>query len=143
MSQETFAARLKYAMDKAELKQADLAEKSGAPRSAISQYLSGKNVPSPGRLEALATATGATVAFLKGEEEPEKREKIPFIKKISPIDAAQCMGKSAQFVRNGLQRGILPFGNAVPGKGKKFDYYINPFRFREYVGAEQFDSYFG
>ena len=42
---ETFAKRLKYAMDQTGLKQAGLAEKSGAPRSAISQYLSGRNIP--------------------------------------------------------------------------------------------------
>ena len=49
---ETFAKRLKYAMDQAGLKQAGLAEKSGAPRSAISQYLSGRNIRGPERMRA-------------------------------------------------------------------------------------------
>lgn len=52
-------------------------------------------------------------------------------------------GKSDQFVRIGLQRGLLPFGNAVPGTGACWNYYINPTKFRDYVGADQFNSFFG
>ena len=63
----TFAKRLKYAMDQAGLKQAGLAEKSSAPRSAISQYLSGRNIPGPERMRALAEATGVSLGFLTGE----------------------------------------------------------------------------
>ena len=58
-------------------------------------------------------------------------------------EAARCMGKSDQFVRIGLQRGLLPFGNAVPGTGACWNYYINPTKFRDYVGADQFNSFFG
>ncbi|OKZ68084.1 MAG: hypothetical protein BHV93_14295 [Clostridiales bacterium 52_15] len=67
----------------------------------------------------------------------------PPIKKISVKEAARCMGKSDQFVRIGLQRGLLPFGNAVPGTGNNWNYYINPIKFREYVGAEVFNNFFG
>ena len=67
----------------------------------------------------------------------------PPIKKISVKEAARCMGKSDQFVRIGLQRGLLPFGNAVPGTGNNWNYYINPAKFREYVGAEAFNTFFG
>lgn len=48
----------------------------------------------------------------------------PPVKKISVKEAARCMGKSDQFVRIGLQRGLLPFGNAVPGTGNNWNYYI-------------------
>ena len=57
--------------------------------------------------------------------------------------AARCLGKSNQFVRVGLQRGLLPFGNAVPGTRERFNYYISPIRFRDYVGAERFNEFFG
>ena len=53
------------------------------------------------------------------------------------------MGKSDQFVLIGLQRGLLPLGKAVPGTGNNRNYYINPTKFREYVGAEAFNSFFG
>ena len=46
-------------------------------------------------------------------------------------------------MRIGLQRGLLPFGNAVPGTGNNWNYYINPAKFREYVGAEAFNTFFG
>ena len=138
---ETFAKRLKYAMDQAGLKQAGLAEKSGAPRSAISQYLSGRNIPGPERMRALAEATSVSLGFLTGEEKPPAGTEPPPVKKISA--AARCLGKSNQFVRVGLQRGSLPFGSAVPGTGDKFNYYISPIRFRDYVGAERFDAFFG
>lgn len=71
------------------------------------------------------------------------KEVPPSVKKISVKEAARCMGKSDQFVRIGLQRGLLPFGNAVPGTGSKWIYYINPAKFREYVGAEAFNTFFG
>lgn len=47
--------------------------------------------------------------------------------------AARLMGKSEQFVRIGLQRGILPFGAAVK-VSTKYTYYISPSKFYEYIG---------
>ena len=140
---DTFAKRLKYAMDQAGLKQAGLAEKSGAPRSAISQYLSGRNIPGPERMRALAEAASVSLGFLTGEEKPPAGAEPSPVKKISTAAAARCLGKSNQFVRVGLQRGRLPFGNAVPGVGDKYNYYISPIRFRDYVGVERFNEFFG
>ncbi len=60
------------------------------------------------------------------------------IRKIMPELAAAMMGKGPQFVRIGLQRNLLPFGNAVPtgniGRKQKFSYYISPKLFMEYTG---------
>jgi hypothetical protein len=54
-------------------------------------------------------------------------------KNISVKEAANKMGKSEQFVRVGLQRGILPFGVAVK-LSSVYTYYINPKQFKEYIG---------
>ena len=86
---ETFAKRLKYAMDQAGLKQEGLAENSGAPRSAISQYLSGRNIPGPERMRALADATNVSLGFLTGEEKPPTATEPPPVKKISTAAAAR------------------------------------------------------
>jgi hypothetical protein len=43
------------------------------------------------------------------------------------------MGKSPQFVRIGLQRGILPFGKAVK-QSSIWTYHISPKLFYEYIG---------
>ena len=136
---KNFSEGLKYAMAQANMSQSALSEKSGCSKAAISQYLSGKNTPGPAKMKVLAEALGTSVAVLMGEEAPVV---LP-IGKITCDLAAQCMGKSHHFVRVGLQQGILPFGNAVPGTGNRWDYYINPAKFREYVGAERFDSFFG
>lgn len=49
--------------------------------------------------------------------------------------AAQLMGKSEQFVRIGLQRGLLPFGTAVK-MSSMWTYHISPQKFYEYMGIE-------
>ena len=139
----TIAERLKYAMEQANMSQSALSEKAGASKAAISQYLSGKNTPGPERVKALADATGTTFEFLMGYGGAPVKDAPPPVKKISVKEAARCMGKSDQFARIGLQRGLLPFGNAVPGTGNNWNYYINPTKFREYVGAEAFNSFFG
>ncbi len=137
----TFAERLKNAMEQTNVSQSDLSRRTGASKAAISQYLSGKNTPGPDRIKALADATGVSFDYLMGYGAAPVAE--PPIKKISVKEAARCMGKSDQFVRIGLQRGLLPFGNAVPGTGNNWNYYINPAKFREYVGAEAFNTFFG
>lgn len=137
----TLAERLQSAMKLANMTQAELAAQTGASRAAISQYLSGKNVPNMDRIKALADATGVTFDYLIGYGTAPATE-VP-LKKISVKEAARCMGKSDQFVRIGLQRGLLPFGKAVPGTGRCWNYYINPAKFKEFVGAEQFSDFFG
>lgn len=50
-------------------------------------------------------------------------------------DAAKLLGKSEQFVRIGLQRGILPFGYAVK-MSSKWTYHISEGKIYEYLGGE-------
>ena len=52
---------------------------------------------------------------------------------ITVKQAAEIMGKCQQFVRIGLQRGLLPFGTAVKAE-KRWSYYISPKLFYDYVG---------
>ena len=92
----------------------------------------------------LAEATGTTATYLQREDPAVERDPIAYpMVNISVAEAAECLGKSQQFVRVGLQRGILPFGNAVSTKGRNMTYYINPERFREYVTPGRFDAFFG
>lgn len=49
--------------------------------------------------------------------------------------AAEIMGKSQQFVRVGLQRGLLPFGTAVK-MSSIWTYHISPKLFYDYIGLE-------
>ena len=113
---ETFAKRLKYAMDQSRMKQSELAEKSGAPRSAISQYLSGRDIPGPERMRALADATSVSLGFLTGEEKPRAGTEPPPVKKISTAAAARCLGKSNQFVRVASNVAASPSGAPSPAR---------------------------
>lgn len=140
---KTFSERLKYAMTQANLTQRQLAQATGASPAAVSQYLSGKNTPNADRVKSLADATGVSFDFLMGYDvPPAQANPAPNMGRITTKDAARCLGKSDQFVRIGLQRGLLPFGTAVPGTGSKWNYYIDPARFRAYVGAERFNEFF-
>lgn len=48
-------------------------------------------------------------------------------------ECAKILGKSEQFVRIGLQRGILPFGYAVK-MSSKWTYHISESKVYEYLG---------
>lgn len=51
-------------------------------------------------------------------------------------EAAEILGKSQQFIRVGLQKGILPFGTAVK-MSTKYTYYVSPTRLDEFVGKRK------
>ena len=55
------------------------------------------------------------------------------MKTLSTKQAAQILDKTEQFVRIGLQQGILPFGHAVM-MGKEFSYVIYKKKLEEYIG---------
>ena len=55
--------------------------------------------------------------------------------KISIKGVAKRMGKSEQFVRVGLQRGILPIGTAIQ-LSSRYTYHISPKLLKEYLGVD-------
>lgn len=55
--------------------------------------------------------------------------------RLTTKEAAELMNVSQQFIRIGLQRGILPFGYAVKSSSK-WTYYISPAKFTEYTGIK-------
>ena len=63
------------------------------------------------------------------------------MKKITPDQAADIMGCSAQFVRIGLQRGLLDIGDAVK-MSTKWTYNISPAKLaaRQGITVEQLET---
>ena len=59
---------------------------------------------------------------------------------MSVAEAAALMGVSAQFIRVGLQKGILPFGYALKITGGKYTYFISGPKFYEHTGIERKDK---
>ena len=51
-------------------------------------------------------------------------------------EASKLMGVSQQFVRVGLQKGILPFGYAVQVSARRFTYFISRQKFLEHTGIK-------
>ena len=49
-------------------------------------------------------------------------------------EASRLMGVSQQFVRVGLQKGILPFGYAVKVSSNRWAYFISRHKFLEHTG---------
>ena len=52
------------------------------------------------------------------------------------VECARLLDKSPQFVRIGLQRGVLPFGYAIK-MSSKWTYHISESKVYEYLGKEQ------
>ncbi len=55
---------------------------------------------------------------------------------ITVKEAALLMSVGPQFVRVGIQQGILTFGTAVKISGDRYTYYISPNKLAEYIGVD-------
>ena len=138
-----FAERLKQAMYAANLNQVDLAKAVGASKAAVSQYLSGKNIPTENRVKAMAEIVGVSVDFLVGNDLNKTVAQKRFEDvKITFVQACRCLRKSEDTVRTMMVEGC-DFGKAVPGKGRRLNYVFYPAKFRDCVGVERFNDFFG
>lgn len=59
--------------------------------------------------------------------------------RMTIAEAASIMGVSKDYVRVGLQRGLLPFGTAVK-MSNRYTYFISTKKFFEYIGVDDFDE---
>ena len=58
---------------------------------------------------------------------------------MNVIECAKLLDKSPQFVRIGLQRGVLPFGTAIK-MSSKWTYHISEAKVYEYLGESKIQS---
>ena len=56
---------------------------------------------------------------------------------MSVMECAKLLNKSPQFVRVGLQRGLLPFGVAIKMNGNKYTYHISEAKVYDYLGVKK------
>lgn len=130
-----FKDKLQQTMQELNLSQAQLSNLTGIGKSSISQYLSGKNVPTEARRADIAQALGLVRNYFEDETETT----VPLVKymdvripRLLPEDAARIMGLAKSSVCNGLQDGTFPWGYAIRGNGDKWVYWINAKRFAEH-----------
>lgn len=56
-------------------------------------------------------------------------------KNVTVEEVAHLIGKSPQFIRIGLQKGIFPWGYAVNITGRRWTYWINAEKFKQVEGV--------
>lgn len=140
---------LRYYMGQRMMSQKQLSQVSGICKQTISTYYNGHATPSPDRIKQLAQALKIQPDQLLEERKPAQpaveTSPVPgnlVDLRITVVQAAACMKKPQQFIRKGLQTKTLQFGAAIKMESH-WSYYISPEKFREFVGPQRFDTFFG
>jgi len=130
-----FSDRLKKAMQDLNINQAQLVGLTGIGKSSISQYLSGRNVPTEHRQRDIADSLGLASDYFEQDVFVSKvlvqKGKIP---KLKVEDAAKMLSMNHDTVRKGLQQGVFPWGYAVHTSENGWSYFINAIKFAEIEG---------
>lgn len=129
----SFADKLKSLMQDLEISQSKLSELTGIGKPSISQYLSGKNEPTEARKKEIARALGMQEDYFDQFGAIVEITQDSVINVPVPL-VAKLMGKSKEWVMQGLQDGVFPWGYAV--KLKKWSYFISSVKFTEYTGIQ-------
>ena len=108
---------------------------TGIGKPSISQYLSGKNVPSPKNVKTIADALECPVDQLTHTTQAAIPPQAADGRKLTIAEAAKRCGKSKEFIAGWLQDGDCPFGKARKGKGGDWDYFIPPMRLESYLSG--------
>lgn len=134
-----FAEKLKKAMQELNLNQRQVVTLTGKSKGSVSQYLSGKQIPSEDVQSAIATALGLESDYFTKDDErlvilPASEVRDGKIPRLLPEVAATYLGMDKATVRKGLQQGVFPWGYAVHTSDNRWSYFINAKRFAEVEG---------
>lgn len=134
--QMQFNEKLKKAMQDLNLTQAQLAGLTGIGKSSISQYLSGKNIPTEERQAYIAEVLGLPSDYFNQEDTTVKKKiNNNGIARLTVEDAAKLLRMNHMTVRKGLQQGVFPWGYAIKTSENRWSYFINAKRFTEIEGV--------
>ena len=128
-----FDEKLKKAMQQLGINQAQLVGMTGIGKSSISQYLSGKNVPSEERQKNIAVSLGLSPDYFERDVPvvTERSTNNISVPKLDVQIAAKLLGMNHNTIRKGLQQGIFPWGYAIHTSENRWTYFINAIRFSE------------
>ena len=131
-----FSEKLKQAMQDLHLNQIQVVGLTGKSKGSISQYISGKQVPSEATQRDIAISLGLEENYFskKGEDIvvfPKKEVRNGIIQKLEVTEAAKILGMTHATVRKGLQQGVFPWGYAIHTSENRWVYFINAKRFAE------------
>jgi len=136
----TFSEKLKQAMQELQLNQRQVCGLTGKSKGSVSQYLSGKQVPSVEVQSSIATVLGLEADYFERLDDqitilPSSEVRNGIIPKLLPEVAAKYLGMDKGTVRRGLQQGVFPWGYAVRTSENRWAYFINARRFAEIEGV--------
>lgn len=130
-----FNEKLKQAMQQLNITQAQVVGMTGIGKSSISQYLSGKNVPSEDRQKNIAVSLGLDAEYFNQEEPVVAKIATSAegdgIQRLDVSIAAKLMGMNHNTIRKGLQQGVFPWGYAIHTSENRWAYFINAIQFAE------------
>ena len=131
---KTFSEKLSQAIEKLGLTQNQVAGLTGKSRASISQYITGKQVPSVKTQEAIATDIGLAADYFTGPDKeleimPSYDLRNGFIPRMDVGEAARLLQMNAVTVRKGLQQRVFPWGYAIKTSENRWVYFINEKRF--------------
>lgn len=132
----TFSEKLKQAMQELHLNQRQVCGMTGKSKGSVSQYLSGKQIPSEDVQSAIAVALGLeSDYFSKSDEQmvvlPTDELRNGVIPRLDVEKAAKLLQMNHNTVRKGLQQGVFPWGYAIHTSDNRWVYFINAKRFAE------------
>lgn len=136
----TFSEKLKKVMQELHLNQTQVCGMTGKSKGSVSQYLSGKQIPSESVQSDIAVSLGLDPDyFAKADESVVVMSKEALadgkIRRLLPEEVAPLLGMDKQTVRKGLQQGVFPWGYAVKTSEKRWSYFINANRFAAIEGV--------
>lgn len=109
-----FSEKLRKAMSDLGINQVQLVGLTGKSKGSISQYLSGKQVPSAKGQADIATALGLAPDYFEQEDKVTAiLKKSDTISRIKTADAAKLLGIDKKTLRLGLQQGVFPWGYGI------------------------------
>lgn len=137
-----FKDRLKQAMQDLGLNQVQVCAMIGKSKASVSQYLSGKQVPSEDVQATIAISLGLTKDYFTQEEIPPIKAVEPVarrmgsIKRLTVEQAAKLLGVDKMTVSKGLRQGVFPWGYGIKTTDKSWTYIINAESFARIEGVQ-------
>lgn len=131
-----FRERLKVAMEQLGINQAQLAGMTGIEKLLISQYLSGKNVPTKERQRNMAMSLGLAEDYFEQVDPVLSFLKYGGVPELRTKDAGKLMRISHTTIEDGLKQGLFNWGYAIKRTSGRYKYFINARSFTEIEGIE-------
>lgn len=134
-----FSEKLKRAMQELNISQSQVVGLTGKSKGSVSQYLSGKQVPSEKVQSDIAVSLGLSADYFEKDDDVKtviKEVKDGVIPRLDVTVAAKLLGMNHNTVRKGLQQGVFPWGYGIRTSENRWSYFINAQRFAEIEGVK-------